>query len=74
MHGHKFAVIGRSDSADGEESFDGEVKSALQRDTIQVPGNSKASIRFVADNPGAWMFHCHLEVRRLSLFFVSQYS
>ena len=60
MHGHKFAIIGRG----GEESFDGEVESALRRDTIQVPGNSKASIRFVADNPGAWMFHCHLDVRR----------
>ena len=33
------------------------------RDTIQVPGNSRATIRFVANNPGAWMFHCHLEVR-----------
>ena len=63
MHGHKFAIVGRSNGMDREESHDGEVQNALKRDTIQVPGNSKATIRFVADNPGAWMFHCHLEVR-----------
>lgn len=64
MHGHKFAIIGRG----GEESLVGEIENALRRDTIQVPGNSRATIRFVADNPGAWMFHCHLEVRRFASF------
>ena len=63
IHGHKFAIIRRSGDILVEESLDSEVKNALMRDTIQVPGNSKATVRFVADNPGAWMFHCHLEVR-----------
>jgi len=63
MHGHKFAIIGRSDDTYAEQLHDGEVENALMRDTIQVSGNSKATIRFTADNPGAWMFHCHLEVR-----------
>ena len=65
MHGHKFAIIGRSYDTDVEQSLDGEVENALRRDTIQVAGNSKATIRFTADNPGAWMFHCHLEVRHI---------
>lgn len=64
IHGHKFAVIGRSGDTLVENLLDSEVENALMRDTIQVPGNSKATIRFVANNPGAWMFHCHLEVRR----------
>jgi hypothetical protein len=66
MHGHKFAIIGRSDDTHGESRSMERSKTPLRRDTIQVSGNSKATIRFVADNPGAWMFHCHLEVRRLS--------
>lgn len=66
MHGHKFAIIGRGgEESLGGESLGGKIEDALRRDTIQVPGNSRATIRFVADNPGAWMFHCHLEVRRL---------
>ncbi|XP_050366596.1 laccase-15-like [Argentina anserina] len=29
--------------------------------TIGVPKNGWATIRFVADNPGVWFMHCHLE-------------
>uniref|UniRef100_A0A2N9EJ67 laccase n=1 Tax=Fagus sylvatica TaxID=28930 RepID=A0A2N9EJ67_FAGSY len=29
--------------------------------TIGVPKNGWAAIRFVADNPGLWFMHCHLE-------------
>ncbi|BFG40987.1 hypothetical protein CerSpe_272610 [Prunus speciosa] len=29
--------------------------------TIGVPKNGWAAIRFVADNPGVWFMHCHLE-------------
>ncbi|GMY08316.1 laccase-12-like [Fagus crenata] len=30
--------------------------------TVAVPVNGWAVIRFVADNPGAWLMHCHLDV------------
>lgn len=30
------------------------------RDTILVSARSEAEIAFVADNPGKWMFHCHM--------------
>jgi len=33
----------------------------MKRDTISVNPNSYAVIRFVADNPGVWLFHCHIE-------------
>lgn len=30
------------------------------RDTILMAPNQQMSIAFVADNPGDWMFHCHM--------------
>jgi iron transport multicopper oxidase len=34
----------------------------MRRDTVMVPpeGGSR-TLRFRADNPGAWFFHCHIE-------------
>ncbi|KAJ6768200.1 MULTI-COPPER OXIDASE [Salix koriyanagi] len=32
------------------------------RNTVAVPVNGWAVIRFVADNPGVWLMHCHLDV------------
>jgi iron transport multicopper oxidase len=33
----------------------------MRRDTVLVYGNAYAVIRFVADNPGVTLFHCHIE-------------
>lgn len=33
----------------------------MQRDTVNVNANSYVVIRFTADNPGVWLFHCHIE-------------
>lgn len=33
----------------------------LRRDTVSIPANGYALIRFVADNPGIWAFHCHID-------------
>ena len=51
LHGHSFEVI-RNDS--GPES------PGAIRDTILVGPQESAQIAFVADNPGLWMFHCHI--------------
>ncbi|KAF1831512.1 hypothetical protein BDW02DRAFT_556746 [Decorospora gaudefroyi] len=32
----------------------------LRRDTVTIPAYSWTRIQFVADNPGAWAFHCHV--------------
>lgn len=34
---------------------------APQKDTVTVPDGGYSIIRFVADNPGYWLFHCHIE-------------
>ena len=44
----------------------------LHRNTETVPAASWAKIRMVADNPGVWVFHCHIEwhvAAGLSLYF-----
>lgn len=33
----------------------------MRRDTVEVHGGGSAVIRFKADNPGVWLFHCHVE-------------
>jgi FtsP/CotA-like multicopper oxidase with cupredoxin domain len=51
LHGHSFRVITRN----GEPT-----KYREWRDTILMPPREKAELAFVADNPGDWMFHCHI--------------
>ena len=33
----------------------------MRRDTVQVPSGESVTLRVVADNPGVWFFHCHIE-------------
>jgi FtsP/CotA-like multicopper oxidase with cupredoxin domain len=39
--------------------FGGEPKRVL-RDTYLMQPNERAELQFVADNPGLWLFHCHM--------------
>ncbi|MEL7471095.1 MAG: multicopper oxidase family protein [Pseudomonadota bacterium] len=48
LHGHHFHRMGP----------DGEVGPL--RDTLLLDPGASADISFVADNPGAWLFHCHM--------------
>ena len=34
----------------------------IRRDTVQIPSMHSATLRFVADNPGVWFFHCAFSV------------
>ncbi|KAL8474721.1 hypothetical protein ACS0TY_031241 [Phlomoides rotata] len=63
VHGHNFFVVGR-----GFGNFDMEkdpvgynLVDPPERNTVAVPMGGWAAIRFVADNPGVWFVHCHLE-------------
>ena len=33
----------------------------MRRDTVLVRPNGNLVLRFRADNPGVWLFHCHIE-------------
>ena len=51
LHGFHFRVIERNGKP---------VAGAPWRDTELVDRNEQARIAFVADNPGKWLFHCHM--------------
>jgi FtsP/CotA-like multicopper oxidase with cupredoxin domain len=51
LHGHAFKVIAR----DGVR-----LPRVLWRDTVLMNPKERVDIAFVADNPGDWMFHCHI--------------
>ena len=51
LHGHHFLVNSRLNP----------VKDPLsKRDTYLMQPGENAEFRFVADNPGLWLFHCHM--------------
>ncbi|CAL9738623.1 putative multicopper oxidase Gmc1p [Monosporozyma servazzii] len=39
----------------------GDEKVPMTRDSINIPGNSFAVIRFIPNRIGKWLFHCHVE-------------
>jgi iron transport multicopper oxidase len=71
LHGHKFWVVATSDNPQAETLYAGDY---LLRDTVGVPASGWAKIRYYADKPGAWFFHCHIEWHMsvgLALIFVT---
>lgn len=39
--------------------------TTIRKDTIIVPPGGYVRIRFIADNPGYWLLHCHLEPHQI---------
>ncbi|CAN6441937.1 unnamed protein product [Victoria cruziana] len=63
LHGHSFYVVGR-----GTGNFDPEKDPSSynlvdppEENTVGVPSKGWVSVRFRAQNPGAWLLHCHLD-------------
>ncbi|WP_353642149.1 multicopper oxidase family protein [Mesorhizobium sp. WSM2239] len=51
LHGHSFRVISRNGQPTRRREW---------QDTVLLSPREKVEIAFVADNPGDWMFHCHV--------------
>jgi FtsP/CotA-like multicopper oxidase with cupredoxin domain len=51
LHGHAFRVISRNGTP---------TKYREWQDTVLMSPREKVEVAFVADNPGDWMFHCHI--------------
>lgn len=76
LHGHNFQVVSRTPSY-GENfytygNFPEPVpynpynhtafpKYPARRDVIVLPPQGSLVLRFIADNPGVWFFHCHID-------------
>ncbi|KAF2396460.1 iron transport multicopper oxidase FET3 [Trichodelitschia bisporula] len=66
LHGHNFQVVSRSADEAGPFVANASIEAAfpsvpMRRDTILVRPNGNFVLRFRADNPGIWLFHCHIE-------------
>ncbi|XP_046822768.1 laccase-1-like [Vespa crabro] len=72
LHGYQFRVIGmerlnKNITVDLVKKLDadGKINRKLDRaplkDTVTVPNKGYTILRFYADNPGYWLFHCHIE-------------
>jgi FtsP/CotA-like multicopper oxidase with cupredoxin domain len=51
LHGHAFRVISRNGRPTQYREW---------QDTVLMAPREKVEVAFVADNPGDWMFHCHI--------------
>ena len=51
LHGHAFRVLTRNGRPTRHREW---------LDTVMLDPRERAEIGFVADNPGDWMFHCHV--------------
>lgn len=51
LHGHTFTVL----EMDGKP-----LPEPFHTDTVLLGKNGRAKAAFVADNPGRWMYHCHV--------------
>nr|UDP83123.1 laccase 9 [Cyathus bulleri]UES62899.1 laccase 9 [Cyathus bulleri] len=56
LHGHSFSVV-RSAGSNTTN-----YKDPVRRDVTQIGFlGSQATVRFTTDNPGPWIFHCHID-------------
>ncbi|KAI4966686.1 hypothetical protein ZWY2020_037169 [Hordeum vulgare] len=64
LHGFNFFVVGQGfgnyDAVNDPAKFN--LVDPVERNTVGVPAGGWVAIRFLADNPGVWFMHCHLEV------------
>ncbi|KAF2676282.1 multicopper oxidase [Lentithecium fluviatile CBS 122367] len=61
LHGHTFFVLASGHGYPPADLYSKlNLTNPLRRDTASVEAFGWTLIRFMADNPGAWAFHCHL--------------
>ena len=63
LHGHNFQAIARGEPESGDYNPDNTTFPAvpMRRDTFLVYPKGHIVLRFRSDNPGVWLFHCHIE-------------
>ncbi|KAE8680446.1 Laccase-2 [Hibiscus syriacus] len=64
LHGYNFYVVGQGfgnfDPSNDPPKFN--LVDPVERNTVGVPSGGWVAIRFMADNPGVWLMHCHFDV------------
>jgi hypothetical protein len=61
LHGHDFALLEQaSDKKFNVKTLDLKLDNPPRRDVVLLPTDGYIVIAFKADNPGAWIVHCHI--------------
>uniref|UniRef100_A0ACD5W2K9 Uncharacterized protein n=1 Tax=Avena sativa TaxID=4498 RepID=A0ACD5W2K9_AVESA len=64
MHGFNFFVVGQGfgnyDPVNDPPKYN--LVDPVERNTVSVPIAGWVAVRFLADNPGVWLMHCHFDV------------
>jgi len=58
LHGHAVHIISTSFVPNGEILYLGKY---TRRDVVTLPPGGWLRFRFQSDNPGIWIFHCHID-------------
>ncbi|KAH9948017.1 Fet3 protein [Amylocystis lapponica] len=66
LHGHTFQIVNRAqDYTSSDPALNPPINESqvnpIRRDTVLIPPGTSVALRVIADNPGAWFFHCHIE-------------
>lgn len=61
LHGHDFWVLGYGEGRFSDKENNLNLKNPPLRNTAVIFPFGWTALRFVADNPGVWAFHCHIE-------------
>ncbi|ADV25598.1 acidic laccase [Cryptococcus gattii E566] len=66
LHGHEFQIVRKSFDVTSNDTtinppLDETERNPARRDTVVIPPTGMVVLRWRADNPGAWMFHCHID-------------
>ncbi|XP_051143884.1 laccase-6 isoform X2 [Andrographis paniculata] len=73
LHGYSFYVVGYGSGNYNPDTAKLNIVDPPYMNTIGVPVGGWAAIRFIADNPGVWFMHCHLDIHLswgLSVVFI----
>ncbi|CAJ2512545.1 Uu.00g055600.m01.CDS01 [Anthostomella pinea] len=76
LHGHDFFVLAQG-TGDYSSSVSLNTANPPRRDTAMLPASGYLAIAFQADNPGAWLMHCHIgwhTSEGFALQFVERYD
>ncbi|XP_042479073.1 laccase-17-like [Macadamia integrifolia] len=64
LHGYNFFIVGQGignfDSNKDPSNFN--LVDPVERNTVAIPSGGWVAIRFLANNPGVWFMHCHVEI------------
>ncbi|RHZ88476.1 hypothetical protein Glove_22g130 [Diversispora epigaea] len=61
LHGHVFWILGWGEKDEKLVYEKLNTLNPIQRDTSTIPAEGWIALRFIANNPGVWACHCHME-------------